>query len=212
MSEELFEKIIRQLAQIRYSGRLALFSNNEPFLDKRLIEFHRYARQWLPLCRIHLFTNGTLLNIDKVLEIIPYLDELIIDNYSDDAQIPENLAAIIAYCENKPELITKITIVQRRENELLSTRGGEALNRQQFPDVDTDTCALPFQQMIIRPDGKVSLCCNDPLGKYTLGDLQHQTVSEIWSGASFVHIREQLKKGRYMLDKCKKCDSFHYYF
>lgn len=188
------------------------FSNNEPFLDKRLVEFHRYARQRLPSCRMHLFTNGTLLTKDKFLEIIPYLDELIINNYSDDTTIPENLNQIMDCCREDPALIAKVTVVLRRQNELLSSRGGDALNRQQLPDVGRDTCALPFQQLIIRPDGKVRPCCNDPLGKYTMGDLNHQTIAEIWGGAAFTHVRNQLKKGRNMLDKCRKCDAFHFYF
>ena len=212
MSTELFEKIINQLAQMNYSGKLALFSNNEPFLDKRLIEFQKYAREHLPLCKMHLFTNGMLLTIEKFLQLIPYLDELIIDNYSDDGQIPGNLNEIITYCRRNPELIAKVTVVLRKQEELLSSRGGEASNRQLLPDVDSDTCALPFQQMIIRPDGKVSLCCNDPLGKYTLGDLTLESIAEVWRGKRFQHIRNQLKIGRSKLDKCRKCDSFHYYF
>ena len=212
MDQALFQRIVDMLAEAEYAGKLALFSNNEPFLDKRIIEFHKYAREKLPLCRMHLFTNGTLLNLNLFLQIIPYLDELIIDNYSDEAKIPNHLQEIIDYCQEHPALMEKVTVVLRRQNELLSSRGGEASNRCALPDVSGETCALPFQQLIIRPDGKVSLCCNDPLGKFTMGDLNHQTISEIWSGEKFMSVRENLKIGRQMLDKCMKCDAFHYYF
>ena len=41
---------------------------------------------------------------------------------------------------------------------------------------DDATCVLPFKQMIIKPDGKVSLCYSDSLGKNILGDLTKNSV------------------------------------
>ena len=53
MSQDLFESIIQQLADIDYSGKLALFSNNEPFLDKDILAKHKHARDKLPNARMH---------------------------------------------------------------------------------------------------------------------------------------------------------------
>lgn len=33
------------------------------------------------------------------------------------------------------------------------------------------TCMLPFMQLIVRPDGKVSRCCQDALGRLPWGIL-----------------------------------------
>ena len=70
MTEELFRSIIDQLAIMNYAGRISLFSNNEPFLDDTIIEKHKYAREMLPNARFHLYTNGTLLSLDKFIEIV----------------------------------------------------------------------------------------------------------------------------------------------
>ena len=72
MSEQLFKKIIQELAEQNYSGTLSLFSNNEPFLDERIIDFYKYAREKLPGAKLSLFTNGSLLTLDKFKEIIVY--------------------------------------------------------------------------------------------------------------------------------------------
>lgn len=56
MDRKLYESIISQLAEIDYSGRLALFSNNEPFLDEDIIDKHKYAREKLPKAKMHLYT------------------------------------------------------------------------------------------------------------------------------------------------------------
>ena len=166
MTAELFQKIVAQLAKINYSGRFTTFSNNEPLLDDRLIEFNRYAREKLPNARMHLFTNGTLLTIDKFIALINILDELIIDNYQQELKLIKPCQEIEAYCKEHPELCKKVTIVLRKPNEILTSRGGNAPNRKQIPDYSKDRCILPFRQMIVRPDGKVSLCCNDAIGNH----------------------------------------------
>lgn len=171
MDEKLFKKLIDELAEMDYHGRLALFSNNEPFLDDRILAFHKYAREKLPHARMHLFTNGTLLTLDKFIELMNYLDELIIDNYNQELKLIPNCQKIKAYCEEHPELIKRVTISLRKPKEILATRGGDAPNRHEQVSYKDTKCVNPFVEMIVRPDGKVSLCCNDPLGKNTMGDL-----------------------------------------
>lgn len=207
MREELFHKIITELAQMNYDGKIALFSNNEPFLDERIIEFHKYAREKLPQARFVLFTNGTLLTLDKFIEIIDYLDELVIDNYNQDLELIPNSKKIVQYCEEHDALKNKVTVVIRKINEVLSTRGGTAPNAREvaYPNAK---CILPFKQIVIRPDGKVSLCCNDPLGKSTLGDLTKESILEVWMGEKFKEVRRALNIGRGELKHCEHCDVF----
>lgn len=208
MDEVLFKKIIDQLAELEYSGRLATFSNNEPFLDSRIIEFNCYARERLPKARLHLFTNGTVMTLDKFKDIIKYLDELIIDNYNQNLELNENSKSVKEYCEQHPELRQKVTIVLRKEHEILTSRGGDAPNRNQKKSYPLVKCALPFKQLIVRPNGKVSLCCNDPYGRMTLGDTNKESLKEIWYGQKFTEVREKLSRGRGMLEHCRYCDTF----
>ena len=211
MSEELFYSIIGQLAELNYSGRISLFSNNEPFLDKRIIEFSRYMREHLPNAKIHMFTNGTLLTMDKFLAIIDYLDELIIDNYTQDLHLIDNSKNIKAYCEEHTELINKVSIVLRKPKEILTSRGGMAPNRKEQESYPNVSCAFPFQQLIIRPTGQVSLCCNDALGKYTMGDLTKESIVDVWYGEKYKKIRAAIIDGRKNIDICKTCDTFSLY-
>ena len=211
MPTELFENIIDQLHNLNYDGSLALFSNNEPFLDERIFEFHSYARKQLPNAKMHLFTNGTLLTVEKFVEIMKYLDELIIDNYRQDLQLIKPCREIKDYVENHPEYLSRVTISIRKPNEILTSRGGDAPNRKELMSYGNDRCALPFEQLIIRPDGKISLCCNDPLGKVTLGDLNHETLTEVWYGDKYNSVRQALIKGRGELAHCKYCDTFYLY-
>ncbi|MBO7334840.1 MAG: radical SAM protein, partial [Lachnospiraceae bacterium] len=58
MDEGLFKSIIDQLADWGYKGHLTLYGNNEPFIDTRIVEFHKYCREKLPDSFIFLSTNG----------------------------------------------------------------------------------------------------------------------------------------------------------
>lgn len=208
MSEELFKDIVDQLAEIRYCGRFSVFSNNEPLLDDRIVELNQYARVQLPGAVMHMFTNGTLLTLDKFILLTDVLDELIIDNYQQDLKLIKPCAEIRDYCKGHPELSKKVTIVLRKPQEILTSRGGTAPNRKEVAEYGEDRCALPFKQMIVRPDGKVSLCCNDAIGRYTLGDLNKEKLLDVWYGSRFQKVRECLYEGRKHWGDCRHCDTF----
>lgn len=209
MSKPLFESIILQLKELNYTGKIALFSNNEPMLDERIIDFYEYAKRQIPNAWFFMFTNGTLLTLDKFKRLITSLDELIIDNYNQQLQLISNSKKIKDYCEEHRELCEKVTIVLRKPNEILSSRGGDAPNRKELISYGEETCILPFKQIIIRPDGKVSLCCNDPLGKNTLGDLTQNSLWDIWYNSNFRAVREALYQGRKNWKHCEYCDVFN---
>lgn len=207
MDIEIFKKIIDELSELNYDGKLALFSNNEPLLDDRIIELHKYAREKLPNARMHLCTNGTLLTMEIFNSLMLYLDELIIDNYNAELKVIPSVQKIVDCCEKHEELKRKVTVLLRKPDEVLTNRGGDAPNANFQNDEGATSCLLPFKQMIIRPDGKVSLCCNDALGRCTLGDASKESLQEIWFGHKFKHVREFLKEGRANFARCKNCDT-----
>lgn len=208
MSVKMFEKIIGELERIEYSGKISLFSNNEPFLDERIIDFHRYAREKLSNAHFSLYTNGSLLSLKNFLEIEPYLDELHIDNYNDHKEVNSGLKEIYDYLKENERLNKKVTFHVRLENEVLYSRGGQAPNKKGSKPAKYK-CMLPYRMVIVRPDGKVSLCCNDALGKYTMGDLEKQSLVEIWNGKQFYEVRSKMRKyGRKRLYLCNECDTF----
>ncbi len=206
MDEELFKKIIDELGELKYSGRLALHSNNEPFLDSRIIEFAKYAREHVPHAHLYMYTNGTLLTMEKFKAIIPSLDRLVIDNYDDELKLIENVANIHEYCRKDRKLNKKVEIHVRKIHEVLNTRGGQSPNNNKRKTLKA-SCILPYKQMVVRPDGKTSLCCNDPYGKYTLADLNRMSLQEAWYSQRYENIRKKLRQGRAGVKLCRYCDT-----
>jgi radical SAM protein with 4Fe4S-binding SPASM domain len=205
MEYNLFTSIIKQLRDLDYSGVIRLFSNNEPLLDSRIIDFCRLTKGNLPNAFLSLFTNGTLLTIEKFTELTKYLDKLTIDNYHDNFILIKPVKEVYEYCLKNEIHKDNVEIFLRKKNAIEMTRAGEAKNRTNIKPLRS-SCILPFSQMVIRPDGKASLCCNDALGKVTLGDLTQSSVIEVWNSSSYWEIRKRILDGRKKLSPCDKCD------
>jgi MoaA/NifB/PqqE/SkfB family radical SAM enzyme len=206
MNDTLFNSIIENLHDIGYDGSIALFGTGEPLMDPDIIKRVKLVKRMLPNCFHYFLTNGILLTHDIYNEITPYLDSIEINNYSENLELLENLREISDYIELNPELKNKTKINNRLSNEILSTRGGYAGNKEIF-SVPKVICSMPFQQLTIRSTGIVSMCCSDYLPIYDIGDLNKQTVSEIWNNKQFVRIRRALlDNGRPGLALCNKCD------
>ena len=207
MTTELFKKIIGELAEHEYRGWLNLFSNNEPLLDDRIFYFTAYAREKLPECTLALYTNGSLLNKEKYEKLTKYLDFLVIDNYNDELELNRNIRELIND-KNLRDYSCEVYVAVRMKSQVLNTRGGIAPNKL-MGFIYNSPCILPFIQMVIRPNGKISRCCEDAYGNVTLGDLNKNTIFDVWHGSEYRLLREELiDNGRGNIEGCRRCDRF----
>ena len=124
MDEELFNSLIAQLADLQYEGRVSLFSNNEPLLDRRIVDFCKIAKQKIPKAYLFLLTNGKLLTTELFENLVRYLDLLYIDNYDNQIKLQEPVKAIIKLCRTNPAYGEKVEIHVKRKSQIRSTRGG----------------------------------------------------------------------------------------
>lgn len=67
-------------------------------------------------------------------------------------------------------------------------------------------CARPFREYVITFDGKVILCCHDWNTEAIIGDLEKQTLSEIWYGNEHRRHLRYLYEGDRHHAPCNKCD------
>lgn len=208
ISDDLYHSIIDQLADWGYRGHLTLYGNNEPLLDPRIVELHRYAREKLPDSFIFMSTNGLILTLDKIREVQPYINQLIINNYANEYKLHDNLQEIYDYVSTHPDEFKDIEIIiqMRYLQEVLTNRAGSAPNKKTTDKEYTQSCLLPFTDMWITPNGKVGLCCCDNLEVTDFGDLNHQTLKECWNSPKLNSVRKLLQKGRNQYPFCKYCD------
>ena len=236
MTNEIFAKIINDLSELTdekgeitpFSGRILLNINNEPFMDNRIVEFHRLIREKLPKAHIQLYTNGTLLNVEKLREIAPLVDLLIIDYYNVCMEMHPGVQLVYDYVRENPKEFKNIEIViqMRYAMEVLSNRNGTSPNKKKRKkDIVKAYCLLPYTDINIFPDGTVGICCSDAHEVTCLGSVVKNHLLDIWNGSdprgaqchlidgmgrevkeSFAEIRQAMRLGRAGYSFCEQCD------
>ena len=208
IDDELYRSIIDQLADWGYEGHLTLYGNNEPLLDPRIVEFHKYAREKLPNSFIFMSTNGLILSREKLDEVKPYVNQIIINNYCMDMKLHKNIQEIYDYVVAHPDEYADVEILiqMRYLQEVLTNRAGIAPNKKATQKVIKETCLLPFTDMWIMPNGKIGLCCCDNYETTDFADLTKVSLKEGWESEKFMAVRRKIAEGRQNVDFCKHCD------
>jgi radical SAM protein with 4Fe4S-binding SPASM domain len=207
MPTELFHKIIADLKRLDYSGKVNFFVNNEPLLDNRLAEFIRHVRSELPKASAEVHTNGLKLNARIGRELMEAgLQVLYINNYTTEGKVHRGVQEFLdQVAPDFPD--REVHFFLRLLEEKLLNRAGTAPNgtllRQPLPQ----PCVLPFTEMVVTADGRVSLCCQDHYFEEVMGNVRQQPIEEIWHGPAFARLREALLRGDRTASKfCEVCD------
>jgi 2-deoxy-scyllo-inosamine dehydrogenase (SAM-dependent) len=194
ISTAVIERLLVQLAEFDYRGRLAFYNMNDPLTDERLIDLLATARTTVPNCFHFLSTNGLLLTQPLLDEIVRYVDVLRIDNYG---CIPD-----LDYSHAGIEIHDRRGFMGRAP----SNRGGALANLPAASTPGTRPCANPFGQMVVMPPGVVVLCCSDGFKQHIMGDVRRQRLTEIWHGPRFRAVRRMhATNHRSQLPLCRKC-------
>ena len=57
-------------------------------------------------------------------------------------------------------------------------------------------CAVPWMHLNFEPNGKVIPCCLTSVHNYFAGDLNHQTIDEIWNSDNMKTLRKDMIEGK----------------
>lgn len=211
MPEDLYMKIMNELANISFTGSLAFHCNNEPLLDRRLPSWVRKARGLLKSNFFYLFTNGTLVSPDLVNELLDAgLNRIIINNYNDELKPIPSVKAII---DDSSHMRGEVIINYRAKSDYLGNRAGESPNARLFLKEPLQVmCTRPLAEMVVGYDGTVPLCCADGLWKVTMGDVKKSSLRDIWFSDFWTRVRKSLVKGdRNCTEICKACDALSFF-
>lgn len=206
MEEKVFNKIIDDLSEINYDGVITLNINNEPFLDKNIIEKLKYVRKKIPKAYSYLYTNGSLLNTKKIEDIIEFnlLDEIVINNYSTKYKLNKANQQTYDYLKNK-KLNFKATINLRYSHEVLSNRANTSPNKNGSKIINS-YCSIPYTDLNIFPGGIVGICCCDTKEVTNLGNVNNEDIIDIFNNDKFMNLRMKMIKGRNNNEFCQYCD------
>lgn len=201
----LLKKILTELKNERFSGRISPVFYNEPTIDPNIEQIIREMRAYLPSAKILLYTNGSTADSELYSE----LSDAGVDLFNvscfegnlekDGKKITSTIKELPDYLKNK------IRFRVLRATNILSNRGGlvrvPRANRKRVCVRASVNCVIAF-------NGDVLLCCNDYLGEYVLGNLKEKSLKEIWNSPEVVELHRELRGGYFRKDICKKCTGY----
>ena len=206
MADDMFRKIIDELGQLNYGGRISFYVNTESLLDPRLTVFVRYARGKCPGAYLHVMTNGKLLQNDLGKELLDSgLDLFEINHYSDNQILPLNIKKFMD--EIAPSYPSKVKLHMRKLTIQLYNRAGSSPNGKVIKKPFRAFCQRPFQKLIISVEGKAGLCEHDFYFEEVMGNINKENLKDIWYSEKFRRVRKVLVEGnRSIIPLCSKCD------
>lgn len=199
--QDLFKKIIDELAEVGFFGYIVPNFFGEPLLDKRIHWFVKYAREKLPKSIIFLNTNGDHLTIDGLKDLATSgVDVFCISQHDDEPS--EKITAIRKFLKENP-YYRKLAHVKNMASErrVLSSRGG-AIDEKRVSYIPDYGC-FNARRAHVTYDGKMVLCCNDYYQEVTFGNVFEEGLLSIWRGS--LEKRREIFLGNYEDDVCKGC-------
>lgn len=251
MSEQLYMKILKDLRDINFKGRISFHLMNEPLLSKNLLKFVKLAKEYCKDASILIVTNGSVMTYEYLNGLFESgVDRVAINHYSKVknskrltiANILGGFLKTNKYSKKRQRftllLLLGVYYILTRDDSIkkyfriiysLNSKylGNLAFNITRFymtksnraGNVDINVlkepikeyCIYPFLQMYISYDGKTLPCSADYFHNEILGDVNKNSLLEIWNGDKYKNIREQLYQGDRSGLLCEKCNTYFLY-
>jgi len=225
MDDSLFHKIIKDGKEIRAS-LFAPCLNGEPFVFPRIWEWLDYMEK--EKVSVGLYTNAELMDVDRLIRYnnIRYVhcsfNGATEETYNKVMRGPKfeiaknNIKELIKRAKFK----TMVLFIEVEENthevELFRKMWGKSLIRGRFINYagarhsklekqgDKKPCYSILNKMAILWDGRVVPCCMDYNGSQIVGDVNTQSLADIWHNTYWM--RKKHRNLEFDIPLCKDCN------
>jgi radical SAM protein with 4Fe4S-binding SPASM domain len=206
MSFALYELILNNLLEIDFGGRISYDFYNEPTLHPELERFVKRTKELLPKVKIHLYSNGTLLDSHKFHGLVTAgVDHFTITRHEMEFQDGKKYVFDETY-KNLSDDLKKRVIYKTYQDLKLVNRGG-LLKHIGAKGLALTPCHLPTHMLTVTVDGRILSCFEDYEEHLVFGDLKTQKLIDIWEKENYIQFRSDLKKGlRHLHRPCNECD------
>ena len=213
IKKELHDKICKELSQYDYSGIVVYSGFNEPLINKACFENIARTRKYLPNAKIELITNGDVLNLMKLKKLfISGLSTILISVYDG----PEDMVKFQKLCEeaklDKRQFVIRNRYLPPEEDYgiTMSNRGGQMENAthsiSSLEKSIKQPCYYPSYNLFIDYNGDVLMCSHDWGKKNILGNLNTNTIQDIWMSENAKKSRLNLANAERGFSPCNVCD------
>ena len=213
ITNELHEKLCRELKEINYTGTVRYSGFVEPLLDKNIYNLIQMIKKFAPLSNVELVTNGDVLNIKRLNKLFDNgLDKILISAYDGEKEA-NNLEKL---CLDAKLLKNQFIVRHRYYSEekdfgiTLSNRSGSMENAEfkikPLKEPLNKPCNIPAYTFFLDYQGDVLICPHDWGKKIILGNLKNDTLLNIWFSSNAMTIRKKLANSDRKFSPCNLCD------
>jgi len=205
LSEKVVLKMIGELSDLKFSGRLGFYEINEPLTDPRMVNFVEVAVKKIPSAWHMLTTNGDLLT-ERILKklINAGINQICVSVYDDRIKDKIN-----SFLQNDSRVSKIIEVMNLINGPFIDNRGGNIKYKdaKETDKYQNSPCERICQIICVRPTGKVVSCFSDFYEINVMGDVYMQSLKKIWFGKSFETFRKNLNSGnRKISSLCFLCN------
>ncbi len=213
ISNALYKKIISELKGLDYDGIIAYSGFSEPLFHKQINELLSAARESCPGSRLELYTNGDMLNAEKLVKLFKSgLTSIHISLYDGTEQKEKFLSMRDTAGIEAGRFILRERFLSREEGYglTLSNRAGminfRQLGKEKLTRPLKKECYYPFYMMFVDYTGEVILCSHDWGKKLVTGNLNNESIAGVWTGGIMNSVRERLSHKSRNFSPCNACD------
>jgi len=236
MPDETWKKIIDDTRDLGITYRP--FLQNEALLDPRLPDIVAYIKQD-PTAHAEINTNGNALDenkaealIDAGIDLVRFsIDAFSAETYERDrvgldyGRVVENIERFARMArESESNVATEVRMIDMESNrheqhdyvEYWSERVDRALivPLYNWPwtegvEMVRKPCIKMREEMFFYTDGRAVLCCWDIAGRAVIGNVNEESVLDIWNGPRRREYAGYLARGeREKIPLCSRCDAY----
>jgi hypothetical protein len=231
MSEDIWNKILDELEEIKYEGHISFNLFNEPLLDSNLTRRVYEVHKRLPKITLKFDSNGDFLTREKADEVIDAgVSFILFTHHTENGSfnvdtLQEKILAQICKLGMQDGIVSKsctenrnVTIgVNYRGAKLLfcannwesygNDRGG-SVEILKMKSHRKSPCNNPFREVSIAYNGSIKPCCNIYFGDGTdVGDIMHDGIIGAYFGEKFTEYRRSLLTYGEKTGFCESCNT-----
>jgi radical SAM protein with 4Fe4S-binding SPASM domain len=212
-SVEVYERIINELTDLNWSGRISYSGFSEPFLHENLLHLVNYTKKTNANITLEIVSNGDYLK----LEMLRNLFDAGLDNLRVSLYTPDDTVDRFIKMKDQVGLDDEQFIVRARNKGIeddygltLSNRAGtvdfEKVDRQPIKEPFKRGCNYPMYKMMIDYNGDALICSNDWAKKRIIGNVYNTPVMDLWNSKLMNDARKRLLNSDRCFQPCDKCD------
>jgi radical SAM protein with 4Fe4S-binding SPASM domain len=213
ITNELHEKLCKELQKLNYKGTIRYSGFVEPMLDKNIYNLISMVKNYLPDSNVEMVTNGDPLNLKRLKKLFKSgLNRILISAYDgkEDADKLEDIC-------KEAQLSSAQYIVRHRyyseEQDFgitLSNRSGLMENAEfkikSLAEPLKNPCYIPSYTFFLDYQGDVLMCPHDWGKKVILGNLNKENLIDVWFSKKSMQIRKMLNNSNRNFAPCNVCD------